>query len=876
MAYPRDVSSYKDGDRLDAATMNKPILQLAQRTEYLNGRIKELASNKSFASVRLPDAEVESGVGDDSVQNFDCVYLDPVTGLFKKALANVVVESNPFCISNPSAFAVGIAIDVATSGGDANSVATIVMSGLIEFVSSDQIQGMLEPGEQFKAGPYYLSSVVPGKITANPKGPSIYIGSFVASDEPNVSDPDDATAKYGVYAILAPQYKDLAEMHFHRAFALGTNHQDGIPAKKITTSNGEAVVTDASSLLLFVTGTSAGLEEEAYVLDVVKRLDTGSDVPSSGVYTIQNNVYTTTVTSSDQWSDLYVHWYNVYNNTHGVSKLLFVSGVLQPFAIGSCGLLGKFATKDGANNILFGVDGITPAHYRFGPNELEDNISTTPVFTTETIKGWRVLTKTEKDIVAENATISVPEAEEGDPIIGTITLSDSKFKNGDLVTVFGTTVSESAVVQDNEIVLENTEFSDGESVSIVAPKDVWFFTCDYVYEVGVDSGLNKFFPPTPVSGCSLLYNGVEMPNYTLFGDNAVYKVENTRILWNSKNAGGLKPFNQPTDYSNVALTFYTVKGKLPSSSFVTSIKAAEGSGIKIREEGTSNPASTGNLVIDAQIPVGTKDTGLSGYRVPKKVVGNRLLFGPVVSSLKAGAGLTLSNVEGQTEGCGDMTISLDSGFAGGMFDDIVLHNAKQELVGPFPYVKLLSSTSVPSAFTMKMHIPVMSANSVNGYKLLFCMSAFGLENASSKALYAAFVSLQANILQDWYPGMDREEHPAPSKTLLNDLVTVYGRADDASEGITPIKFGSADYKYQAFDPVIVHNGWSSDLEDDETSSNTRTRVYLEIPNLRPNASVAITVKRASKSQASSEFNEYTGEIGFMNMTWKLVEQTTQS
>lgn len=760
--YP-DVTHYQDGQRLDAATMNGPVTDLERRTDWLHSRLTELSGNQVGSSLRLSGVELK----DDDYDVGDCVYFNPFTGLFQKAIAKVLMHSNPYGISTFGSYAVGLLAEENESGDEAHSRGTVVLSGLFDFASFAQAQALMDDGSLFKSGQYYLSSKVPGKLTRNPAGPAIYIGTFV-SNESNT----DSVAKHGNYALLAPQYKDISEMHHHRAFALASRlisfpaNDGGSPEFKLCFTGSYSRTIDMLLSFSLVNSQGNTSFDDSWTSD-------GESGPSS----IRMKCKLDLVDDSS-------HTINYYSPLHYQKN---GADSYCTFEIPYLGLQGV---------LLVGESDGPPNNVHF------DDIRTSD------LPGWTPVLS-------------------GDPKYG--------------------------------------EYA-------------------YKYEIGLDPDLNKFWPPAPMNGCSFVLNGYELPSVNLHGDAGMYLADETGLYWKS-DIEGARPFPDSLAPS-VTSTFYLSRGKLPSSSFVTSIKAAKGSGIKIREEGTTHSASTGNLVIDAQIPIERQDPGLSGYMVPKDVVNNKLLFGPVVSSIRAGTpGLSISSMQGGNSGYGDVTISLDSSYASsGAFDDIVLHNAKQELIKSFPYIKLLRADSIASGFTMKMHVPI-SLNDVQvlhdgtrqriAYKLALCMSVFGLDDASnSEKTAAAAINLQAHVLQDWYPNMlDTESF----KSTLQTGVTTIGGPND----IYAIPFGSIGEDYTAFDPIFVCN--AGFLPDSSLVAwkhiplqilDSTPTVQLTIGNLHPNASVAVTVSRILFDDASgdlgSSYSNYVGELGFMNMSWKLV------
>ena len=801
-AYYPNVTPYKNGQRLDADTLNTPISQLEGRTAWLKDRLDAISSKKAFSSVRLPGVEI-----DDGVSEYDCVCLDRNTGVFRKALASVLVESNPNEISDALSFAVGIVVPSNQNGGTVGQ--TVAMYGLFEFPGNNRqirlanLKKMLDSKDlaeleatgKFQNGPYYLSNSESGKITRDPRGPAIHIGIFNHTE-------------HATYALLAPQYKDLAEMHYHRAFALSTKAQGSIRVLQPRTP-GEpprALLRGIPSIdgnsSIHVVGTFTGTSKKYYRLWVAKR------VPQNNA---TSTIYWDTVSAEDYTeppnnppTNLYVLWQECaseadleeYSDLGVISgsvqmefELLDTAYYIKPFRFGSYGLVGDFATSHPTQDDTWELN-------------------------TEDIVGW------------------VP--------------SDGK-----------------------------ADYTDGDEVH----------TFSFMYPVGLDTNLNKFFPPYPSNGAALVINGTERTSYDLYGDNSEYRLTNTGLYWRSIDATAT-PFNVPDRNVVVSSTLYLSRGKLPSSSFVTSIKAAEGSGIKIREEGTSDTASTGNLVIDANIPIKKANPGLSGHLVPKDVSGNTLIFGGVVSSIK-GIGLTISSPQGKDlagGNIGDVLISTNKGMSG-MFDDIILNNAKQELIGPFPYIKLLAPTSVASGFTLKMHVPFDLDSSLK-YKLLFYMSVFGLQDITEQTtVSAAPINVGASILQDWYPGADDSVVPFAGTLKDPGLVVLEDRNFPILlGGLAQQQYADGQYYYKSFDPIFLHNdvNFHNEHRNDDSRLWKQCFVDVRLPEvtqngqgihagLTPNSTLAITVSRTPAGEMAMDYQEYQGELGFMNLSWKLVE-----
>lgn len=204
MALFPSITAYKDGptQKVDAATLNQPINQLRERTDYLKERVDTLLGAGLFETVRLTNVALNPN---DTVSLNDIVCVDPSTKKYSKARASMLVTPvYPYSLIAPEGFAVGMVVGVTGYTG------TVVLYGKVD-LSSVLLSNILESGETFRDGAYYLSEVEPGKLTANPKGVAIYIGQFYASQ---------TNSGYGDFAIISPQLKDLYEAHIHKNFVL--------------------------------------------------------------------------------------------------------------------------------------------------------------------------------------------------------------------------------------------------------------------------------------------------------------------------------------------------------------------------------------------------------------------------------------------------------------------------------------------------------------------------------------------------------------------------------------------------------------------------------------------------------------------------------
>ena len=1042
MAYFPDVSTYSNGDRLDADTMNKPIGQLEARTAWLKDRLDTVVGGKGLSSVRLPDVEFGADPSGRMPEACDVVCLDRKDNIFKKALAGVLIESNPYEIGDGLSHAVGIVVQ--SHSNASSTTGTVALYGLVEFNAAGGnteagrlaiVQNMVEDGETYRNGPYYLSSVQPGKLTANPKGPAVYVGSFNHNE-------------HSTYALIAPQFKDMAEMHRHRSFALSTRPQGdveidlfdrdgprvlGIPSDSTGndahlfvsgTYTGKArfmyfVQTDESGKLRWTdvynhkngtsdlvyedqrfhktdfidiavdgkTGDMYGISENdnnVHVINPATGLSDTIEGPNSEALTAlavvraDGNIRIAVSTVSSKfyeysqgsWSLIdagdvssqpdvgetavppvmrYVEDGTLFMHRYGDSNVYRLDGDtwVVHFEVDSSSIATSNATsfdvvrKDDGDTFVFCTSEAT-VYMGTLDSSLEDAPNAASSFTviatqndfdpddnalkfidtvidaggniyivscignSWVIKVWRLTKDTNGAWTATRAELPgqfvSPASEDHDAFLSAASLAvvqDAVY----FAEKAGGSIYCSFDIGDTwEIAKEAGTFAigtDGLRGRFAGPyaNGTWTVSTEnavgwvpsdrtgfaYKYNVGLDPHLNKHFPPTPISGAALVVNGLEMAPFELYGDDSDYMLTNTAIYWRSDKIDKL-PFTIEGKNVVHSSIFHISRAPLSSSSFVTSIKAEPGSGIRIRSEGTAATANTGNLVISAQIPVVKANPGLKGYSVVKEAIGNKLIFGPVVSSVTSiDPNIQVHSRKGQPSGQGDILISSGNMMAGN-FTDIVLHNAKQELIGAFPYIKLLGPDAVASGFTLKMHVPFSISPSVQ-YKLLFYASVFGLSDIeeTEDQPFKASVGIKASVLRDWYPGLDES---IDAGGITQYLRTLKDNAETAAElsgaiqigGAQKIAYGpSQQLAYKAFDPILVHNDQDFyEKFENENSSNMAWKqcwLGIDIPaagHLTPNSTVAIDISRSS-----GDANEYQGEVGFINMSWRLVEASVQ-
>lgn len=215
------VKKFADGESLDAKTLNVPIGQLGSRTDYLYERLTQLISSDKLSSVVLTGVVLSQAEG-EYPEIGNAVYLhqrsDEEGLVASKAKATMSLYDD--FTASESAFTVGIL----TSRNDTTGNVTVYGRMKVNELVSPSISDMLESGESFRPGRYYLSSNEAGKLTAHPNGPIVYVCAIGGIKGP--SGGIDGSA------VVNPQFLDIGTSHVHRTAVLvarpaGTKSTEG-------------------------------------------------------------------------------------------------------------------------------------------------------------------------------------------------------------------------------------------------------------------------------------------------------------------------------------------------------------------------------------------------------------------------------------------------------------------------------------------------------------------------------------------------------------------------------------------------------------------------------------------------------------------------
>lgn len=980
------VNGIVNGEQLIDSVINRPIYQLTERTNYLYGRIQSVIGSGLFESVRAIDITLET-VGSLAPVVGDIVYLNPTTGKYEKALANVGTDVFTAALSS---YAVGMVI-TASAG-----VGTLVLFGNAD-LTGWVLSTLMEEGETYRDGAYYLSALNPGKLTANPSGPVVYVGQFQQdADNPG----------YGGYAMLNFQNKDMALAHRHVAYPMysqpaGTQAVTGLTPADTHSVLGFESIDPTGTMIprLVLLGTFTGDESVTYTL----WLSNSSD---------PDEVLGATVAPTD-WSDAYLHWASsdVLEGT-GCSRVWSFDSVVS---IGSKGVMAALELSSGSDwdapytpgtdaedkrtwSIVVPdqtagwlakcyrqyFDTYTTGDYSFllhrGPQnstgrtadtitmkclELHELVYTTNPTDTKTVTigayvfefddngattPGNIPVSIGADVASSmtnlvNAIVSAKlvnvdaglEASATRVIIGTpasttvsttvtgATTSTLCTGAGDLITgdvgVMIYDMYHNILLATDAGAIPGLQYYQSQalangleimpipydSAGVVAPSDAVAIgdsrtiditdeapTAYFWYNVGMHAAMNQYFPPIPVEAASLVLNGIELDSYNAFPTDPTYRLGNSAVNWYPR-AYGAVPW--PRDWVDISspgtfdlnMLLHFVRSAIGNTGVVTSLRPVDGSPVRVVQCGTNTPATVGDLAIDVDLDISDSDQNLAGYKVYKATTGQKLIKGPVVEKIVAGPGISITQQTGHPTGQGIVTIGSSGSYAG-EFEEVALQNAKQELMGMFPYVQLLGwttggSSNVPTAFVAKFRVPhnIGDMTAPPSFKVVVHMTVFGETSipwvGGGNKKYAG-IDFSYSILPDFFPVNIDPAWNVLNGTLPDGMLTM------ATPIRAEIPFGKYDPAggypiYSAYDPMLIHNNPSeSPVTDDDRKIAwvlgypfpVKAALYNwtlpDEPVVKPGSLVGIRVARADVVSAIGQ--EYTGKIGFINIRWMLI------
>jgi hypothetical protein len=443
--------------------------------------------------------------------------------------------------------------------------------------------------------------------------------------------------------------------------------------------------------------------------------------------------------------------------------------------------------------------------------------------------------------------------------------------------------------------------SDGTASTSATVEVGDYWACDladtapganFVYTVEMHQSLVAYYPPIPAKVAALVLNGVELDSAEFFGDAAVYNLAPDSIHWYS-DAYNTVPW--ATDWTSISepgseqlqprMLLHFVRGTIGNSGYVTSLRAAPDAPIRVLQCGTNEPGTVGDLMLDLDLELSTQDANVVGYQVVKATDGSKLRRGPVVERIRVGAGLTMTQSGNAPAGQGIVTLGLSadgSGFAGD-FEEVALENAKQELIGMFPYIRLLGwetgGNNTPTGFTAKFRVP-HTLDETATYRVIIFATMFGEEDVTLVAdmqLPRAGLQFTYSVLPDVFAlaGSDVSD---PRGTAYGNLQENLIEPDNPRMAAVAMGDLTMDPVYKSYDPMLLHNNpllasvprrmlnvfgnpfpSPDDLELDPVTTS--------MLGVRAGSLVAIRISRADLLDPT---DEYTGALGFISLRWSLI------
>ena len=411
-----------------------------------------------------------------------------------------------------------------------------------------------------------------------------------------------------------------------------------------------------------------------------------------------------------------------------------------------------------------------------------------------------------------------------------------------------------------------------------------------VRNADMDYTLYKYFPPVPMSAAGAVLAGKVLRSDAIFPE--AWDIRTTlRGIYLHSDMLQHPAFTQLADSGNVqdpadAMEYHVSHARLPRTSIVTSVRAADGSPIIVRECGGDGSSDVGDLELDLALELAERYEDLDDYTAFKRVRGNQLVKAPVVSRISAGPGVSLISPPGVPAGTGHVILS-SAGSSSGTIGSYTLKGARQERIGPFPYIQLLpaspSTQWTPSGFTFWIKVPdeLADASGRKFYVQLGIM-AFPVEtppNMGPSNWPDAYVDMKVSVLRNHMAGT----HTTPGDSILTDLETFEYRrmalrmsktAYDPTTGLTGTQLPGGAPGHTVGQFYLLNYGDGVNVPG---HSPTQTRRIEALPvagtPLDPGDLIGFEISRTHQTGVSgtesSDSVPYYGGLGVMEVNWKL-------
>lgn len=808
------------GADVAAAVINAPLNALAQRTEYLYNAFGDIerGDDGSFwlQGLILRSVNIDaSPLPGYEIQIGTTVYFDSTSNCWKAALADAVRDASSANLLD-SSFCCGIVVEV--NGG----VGNVLFCGKYALSGTDL---KLQSGETFRQGPYWVSARQPGCVTSTKPEVAIYVGSFFTN-----------------FALVNVQHRDMAEAHTHLAFAL---HNE-VAGTLTTRWNGAE--TDPS--VSHVTGYFPDDQPNADFALAVGGYFNGATATYTINYSLVADAPTLTWTSTDP------------------------EEVCSPVTLG----IDLASALNVAHSL--GTKGVkvwlTPVGDYSVPSTAVDDVVIPKLYVSDYVDETGDIVLPDATTIALFKVTVIGSAYPGDVHL-TAAEADSYTSSGVLTipanviqanTVSMTVGALAALTGGAKWTLAFPDSGQGWCVRDPDFANIEAVGAPYEYNIGFHTTLNSVYPPVPLGASALMLNGVELPSELLYPASgySVYSLSPRTIFWQATSAEIVPwPIGEEL-YQDKQLTFQLTKASAGNSSFVTSLRPAPNSPVKLYAAGTTTPATSGDLAIGLDLVLSTDNGTEPGYLVVKKSLNNTLKRGAVVEKLVAGSDdIVISQMSGHPEGQGIVSISSRNAAIAGSFDIVALENAKEDRVGLFPYIKLVNrGTGIASAFTAVFQVPY-NLPLASQYKAIVYATVFGNQPIAAGLVKRFGVNFSYSILPDYY-SVPPPVAPADPAAVIADDNLLTASANLVTSGVY-VELGSSTGSYTAYDPILIHNDPGLTINTELLQSNVLgTPFPATVPYLRPGYTVAVRFAGLDTPNLASK---YAGDLGFLNLRWKL-------
>lgn len=166
------VRRISNGAPVDESVSNRPIDDLADRTEWLRRRVEAISKDSGRLMMNGVPVDPASQIG-------HWMFYDPGTDSYRPALARM--ETTGISMPRPAASALVSGILVDKTGPSEGSIlmageASVGDGGVVQVPS---MAYLVEEGEEFEPGEHFLSASQPGRMTRFPAGaPAVRLGAF--------------------------------------------------------------------------------------------------------------------------------------------------------------------------------------------------------------------------------------------------------------------------------------------------------------------------------------------------------------------------------------------------------------------------------------------------------------------------------------------------------------------------------------------------------------------------------------------------------------------------------------------------------------------------------------------------------------------------